>query len=190
MGRAHYSQLIKGVYISRALTCMKIFLYKQTLFFFIKETGTFGHIVVWTIPASHIDHFTPKHTAFEQAAACLSVFLELLPLTCTVWYRLQYCDTLGELLEKTICMNIPFNYLTTIYEYRSILTQIYVFLVLFTIYIFFFHFDLEKFISKNCKYIFSTRNLYISICCSRIIVVHAHLTVFFLKFTQRVTILQ
>ena len=24
-------------------------------------------------------HFTPQHTAFEQSAACLSVFLELLP---------------------------------------------------------------------------------------------------------------
>ena len=32
-----------------------------------------------------------------------------------------------------------------------------VFLVLFTV----FHFDLEKLISKNCNYIFSTRNLYI-----------------------------
>ena len=34
--------------------------------------------VVWTIYTSHIDHFTPKHTTFEQFAACLSVFLELL----------------------------------------------------------------------------------------------------------------
>ena len=28
---------------------------------------------------SHKDHFTPKHAAFEQSAACLSVFLELFP---------------------------------------------------------------------------------------------------------------
>ena len=27
-----------------------------------------------TIYTSHIDHFTPQHTAFEQTAACLSVF--------------------------------------------------------------------------------------------------------------------
>ena len=47
--------------------------------FLIKETYTFGHIVVWTIYTSHIDHFTPQHTAFEQSAACLSVFLESLP---------------------------------------------------------------------------------------------------------------
>ena len=39
----------------------------------------FVHIVVWTIYTSHIDHLTPQHTAFEQSAACLSVFLELLP---------------------------------------------------------------------------------------------------------------
>ena len=28
---------------------------------------------------SHLDHFTPQYTAFEQSALCLSVFLELLP---------------------------------------------------------------------------------------------------------------
>ena len=28
---------------------------------------------------SHTDHFTPKHTAFEHSAACLSVVFELLP---------------------------------------------------------------------------------------------------------------
>ena len=51
------------------------------------------------------------------------------------------------------------------------------FLVLFTI----FHFDLEKFISKNCKYIFFYQKfVYLgkntSKNCSRIIVVHVHPT--------------
>ena len=50
-------------------------------------------------------------------------------------------------LEKTICMKMNYNYLTIIY--RSILTQIYVFLVYFSI----FYFDPEKFMAKNCKYI-------------------------------------
>ena len=77
-------------------------------------------------------------------------------------------------------MNMNYSYLTTIY--RSILTQIYVFLVLFIS----FHFDPEKFISKNCKY--NVKNFYqkfvhlgenTSIYCSRIIVVHVHATVFF-----------
>ena len=86
--------------------------------FFVKETDTFGHIVVWTTYTSHIDHFTPQHTAFEQSTACLSVFLELLPgliLLTMLWHA-------GWTLEKTICMNMTYNYSTTIF--RSILTQI------------------------------------------------------------------
>ena len=77
-------------------------------------------------------------------------------------------------------------------NYWTTKEQIYVFLELFTI----FHFDLEKFISKNCKHIiFSTRIFVLlgantSKYCSQIIVVHVHATVFFLKFTLRVTILQ
>ena len=34
--------------------------------FFVKETDTFGHFVVWTIYTSNIDHFTPQQTAFEH----------------------------------------------------------------------------------------------------------------------------
>ena len=64
------------IYLSKAITCMKLFLYKQKLLF-SKETDTFGHIVVWTIYTSHIDHFTPQHTAFKKSAVCLLVFLEL-----------------------------------------------------------------------------------------------------------------
>ena len=85
-------------------------------------------------------------------------------------------------------MNMNYNYLTTIF--RSNLTQIYVFLVFFT----FFHFNLETFISKICKYIFFYQNFVhlgenSSKYCSRIIVDHVHETVFS-EFTQRVTILQ
>ena len=74
-------------------------------------------------------------------------------------------------------MNMNYNYLTTIF--RSILAQIYLFLVLFTI----FHFDLEKFIRKNCKNIFFYQKfVYLekntSKYCSRINEVHVHATVF------------
>ena len=86
-------------------------------------------------------------------------------------------------------MDMNYNYLTTIY--RSILTQIYVFLVLFTI----FHFYHEKFISKNCKYIFFYQKFVhlgenTSIYCSWIIVVHVHATVFSKVLPACVTILQ
>ena len=62
------------------------------------------------------------------------------------------------------------------------MTQIYVFVLLFT----FFHFDLEKFISKNCKYIFFYQKFVHlgkkpSKYCSWIIVVHVHATVVFSK---------
>ena len=85
--------------------------------FFVKETNTFGLIVVWTTYTSHIDHFTPQHTAFEQSVACLSVFLELLPglIPLTMLWNA------GWTLEKTICMNMTYNYSTTIF--RSIFAQ-------------------------------------------------------------------
>ena len=37
--------LHKGIYVSKALTCMKFFVNKQNLLF-IKEANAFGHIVV------------------------------------------------------------------------------------------------------------------------------------------------
>ena len=38
---------VNGIYLSKALTCMNFFLYKQkNVVFFIKETHTFDHIVV------------------------------------------------------------------------------------------------------------------------------------------------
>ena len=50
----------------------------------------------------------------------------------------------------------------------------------------FFQFDLEKFISKNCNYIFFNQKFVhlgknTSKYCSRIIEVHVHATVFFSK---------
>ena len=76
------------------------------------------------------------------------------------------------------------------YKY-SILTQIYVFLVLFTI----FAFDIEPFISKNVKNILFYQKFVhfsenTSLYCSRIIAVSCLCKYFSLKFIQRVTILQ
>ena len=107
--------------------------------YFIMETDTFGYIVVWTIYTSHTNHFTPLNTAFEHSAACLSVVFELLPgfiMFTILWH-------IGRILDKNVTMNKNYSYPATIWV--SILTQIYVFLVLFTI----FAFDLETFISKN-----------------------------------------
>ena len=71
------------------------------------------------------------------------------------WIMLTAIDKTVYLSKALTCMNMNYKYLTTIY--RSILTQIYVFLVLITI----FHFDHEKFISKKCNKYFFTGNLHI-----------------------------
>ena len=38
-------QLLKGICLSKALTCMKFFLYKQKKFLFIKETNTLATLM-------------------------------------------------------------------------------------------------------------------------------------------------
>ena len=85
-------------------------------------------------------------------------------------------------------MNKNYSYPNTISV--SILTQIYVFLVSFTV----FAFDLETFISKNWKNIlFYQKFVHLGKntfpYCSLIIAVHVYVNVF-IKLTQRVTILQ
>ena len=68
----------KGIWLSKALTCLIFFLYKQKRLFY-QEDRYFGYIDKRTILTSHTDHFTPQNTAFQQSAACLSVVFELLP---------------------------------------------------------------------------------------------------------------
>ena len=73
-------------------------------------------------------------------------------------------------------MNINYSYQTTMYE--SILAQMYVFLVLFTIFAFY-----HDFLSQNCKKIFFYQK-YVHlgentlIHCSQRTVVHTHVNVF------------
>ena len=55
--------------LSKALTCVKFFLYKQKWEFYHGD----GYIVVRTIYTPRTDHFTPQQTAFEHLVACLSV---------------------------------------------------------------------------------------------------------------------
>ena len=81
------------------------------------------------------------------------------------------------ILDKNATMNMNYSYLTTMYE--SILAQMYVFLVLFTIFAFYHE--------KNCKQklqklFFYHKYVYLGkitlIHCSQIILVHIHVNVF------------
>ena len=62
-----------------AHSCMTFFLYKRKCFF-IKETDTFSHIVVWTIYTSHIDHYAPTYSFW----AIRSMFFN--PFRVTAWF--------------------------------------------------------------------------------------------------------
>ena len=144
---------LKEMLLSKALTCMNFFLYEHD-FLFYHEDGYFGYIIVWKIYTSHTDHFTPQQTAFLHSAACLLVVFELLPgfIPFTILWHI------GWILDKNVTVNKNYSYPTTIWV--SILTQIYVFLVWFTI----FAFDLKTFIrKKKWKLYCSTRNLYICV---------------------------
>ena len=68
----------KEMLLSKALTCMNFFLYKQKWLFYHGD-GYFGYIVVCAFYMPYTDHFTLQHTAFEHSAACFSVVFELLP---------------------------------------------------------------------------------------------------------------
>ena len=113
----HRRFILRGYIFQKLLLVWKFSCINKNCFF-VKETDTFGHIVVWTTYTFHIDPFTPQQKDFEQSAACLSVFLELLPGLIPLT---MLCHA-GWTLEKTICMNMTYNYSSTIF--RSILTQI------------------------------------------------------------------
>ena len=52
--------MVKGIYLSKGIA------------FFIKETDTFGHIVLWTIYTSHIEHLTPQNTTYRNGLVQLT----------------------------------------------------------------------------------------------------------------------
>ena len=84
-------------------------------------------------------------------------------------------------------MNMNYSYPTTMYE--SILTQIYVYLVLFTIFAF-YHEHFKPKLQKKFyqKYVHLGENTLIH--CSQRTVFHVHVNVFYLKFTQPATVTQ
>ena len=68
----------KGIYLSKALTCMKLFLFKQKLLFYQEDGHLWPHCCMNNLYISHRSLYAPTYS-FGQLAACLSVFLELLP---------------------------------------------------------------------------------------------------------------
>ena len=85
-------QQVKGTPVSKALTCMIIYLYKQ-IGYFIKETDTSGYIIARTMYTSHkqINLRRNKQLLSTQQHAyqsCFSYFL--------FGFRLRHCGILDE----------------------------------------------------------------------------------------------
>ena len=153
------------------LTSMNFFLYKQNGLFLSRRQISFALLLYEQfIHLTQIALRPNKHLLSNRQHAYQSFFSHFLVL---------FGHT-GWILDKNVNMNKNYSYRTTIS--KSILTQIYVCLVLLTIF-YFYH---EKFISKNCKNIFFYQKFVhlgktTSIYCSRIIVVHVHANVFLLS---------
>ena len=140
----HNQWLLRGYIFQKLLIAWSFNCINKNCFF-IKETDTFGHIVVCTIYTSHINNFSPQHAAFEQSTACLSVVFELLPgfIPFAISWHAGW-----NLEKKNIYINMNCNYPTTIWE--SIFAQMYNFLV--EQYIFpISAYKCFKVKSKNCK---------------------------------------
>ena len=76
----------KGICLSKALTCMIFFLYKQKLLFYQGDGYLWLYCCMNNLYISQRSHHA-QHTAFEQSTACLSGVFELLPVT----YFFQSC---------------------------------------------------------------------------------------------------
>ena len=72
--------------LSKALTCINFFLYKQKWLFY------HGDEYLWPIYISQTDHFSPQHTVLSTQQHAYQSFLSHF----LVLFRLQYCGILGE----------------------------------------------------------------------------------------------
>ena len=132
----------KGIYLSKALTCMKLFLYKQKLLFYHGEGYLWPHCCMNNLYSSHRSLYTPRYCFSAVGSMLISLF------RVTSWFD-TVCNIVTRWVnfkKKNSCINMNYNYLTTIF--RSIFTQMYKFLVekyIFTI----FPYELFKVKMKN-----------------------------------------
>ena len=108
---------LKGIYLSKALTCMKLFLYKKKLLFYQGDRYFWPHCCMNNLYISHRSLYAPTYSFWAIGNMLISCF------RITSWFD-TVCNIVTDWmnLKKTICMNMNYNYLTAIF--RSILTQI------------------------------------------------------------------
>ena len=122
-------QLIKGIYLSKALTCINFFLYKQKSFFFQGDGYLWSHCCMNILYISHRSLYAPTYSFIAIGSMLISLF--------RVTSRF---DSVCNIVIPWV--NFRENHLheherqLSDYNSRSILTQIYIFLVLFTVVLF------------------------------------------------------
>ena len=108
--------MFKGIYLSKALTCMEIFLIKQELLFCQGDGNFWPHCCMNNLYVSHRSLNAPTYSFWAIRSTLISLF------RVTSWFdTVNNAVTRWMNFEKTICMNMTNNYSTTIF--RSIFAQ-------------------------------------------------------------------
>ena len=110
-------QIVKEISLSKALTCMKILLYKQELLFCQGDGYFWPQSCTNNLYISHRSLYAPAYSFWAIGSMLISLFIELLPGL----IPLTMLRHAGWTLEKTICMSMTYNYSTTMF--RSIFAQ-------------------------------------------------------------------
>ena len=107
---------VKGIYLSKALTCMKIFLYKKELLFCQGDGYLWQHCCMNNLYISHRSLYAPTNNFRAIRSTLISLF------RITTWFDTIYNVVTSWMnFRKNNCMNMNYNYSTTIC--RSIFAQ-------------------------------------------------------------------
>ena len=105
--------VFKGIYLSKALSCMKMFLYKQELLFCQGDGYIWPHCCMNNLYMyiSHRSLYAPTYSFWAICSMLISLFrvTSWLDIVNVLWHA-------GRTLEKNICMNMTYNYSTTIFR--------------------------------------------------------------------------
>ena len=105
-----YRGVFKDMLLSKALTCINFFLYKQKWLFYHGDEYLWLYCCMDNLYISDRSLYAPTYS-FEHSAACLSVVFESLPrfIPFTILWHI------GGILDKNVTVNKNYSYPTTIW---------------------------------------------------------------------------
>ena len=114
-----YYMSLKGIFLSKAPTCMKYFLYKKKCFFYQGNGYLWPHCCMNNLYISHTSLYAPTYSIGAISSMLISLF------RVTSWFE-TVCSIVTRwvnFIKKNNCMKMNYNYPTTIF--RSIFAQMY-----------------------------------------------------------------